>query len=59
MHLPQGRNEGDKGGTIPRAPSHYGGAEKLQQYHKFFICFRKTSVSNIGGPNLLLVPGAI
>jgi len=24
----QGRNEGDKGGTIPRAPSHCGGAKK-------------------------------
>jgi len=26
----QGRNEGDKGGTIPLAPSHYGGAEWLR-----------------------------
>jgi len=23
----QGRNEGGKGGTIPRVPNHYGGAE--------------------------------
>jgi len=28
-YLSQGRNEGGKGGTIPRAPIHYGGAELL------------------------------
>jgi len=26
----QGRNEGGKGGTIPRAPNHSGGAEILR-----------------------------
>jgi len=26
-YLLQGRNEGDKGGKIPRAPNHYGGAK--------------------------------
>jgi len=26
----QGRNERGKGGTIPRAPNHYGGAESLR-----------------------------
>jgi len=46
----QGRNEGAKGGTIPRAPNHYrgaeslrgrrmtaGGAEKFQKCHKHFL----------------------
>ena len=33
----QGRNEGGKGGAIPRAPSHYGGAEKSQRCHKYFL----------------------
>jgi len=27
----QGRNEEVKGGTIPRAPNHYGGAEPLRR----------------------------
>jgi len=41
--LRQGRNEGGKGATIPRAPNRYGGAESLrerqksQQYHKCFL----------------------
>jgi len=26
----QGRNEGDKGGTIPQAPDHYGDPESLR-----------------------------
>jgi len=50
----QGRNEGGKGAQFP---------EKSQQCHKYFlqehICFRKTSGSNRGAPNLLLAPGAI
>jgi len=66
--ITQRRNEGDgKGGEIPRAPNHYGGveslregAEKLQQCHEYFlqqhICFRKTSGSNMGAPNLFLAP---
>jgi len=50
----QGRNEGGKGGTIPRAPIHYGGAETLQgrritaggakksqQCHKYFLQYSK------------------
>jgi len=54
LPLWQGRNEGGKGGTIPRAPIHYGGAEsmrgrlitaggaeKSQQCHKFFLQYCK------------------
>ena len=65
----QGRN---KEGAIPRAPSHYGGAKSLQEGPRspnnvtssllssiHYICLRKTSVSNMGAPNLLLAPGAI
>ena len=50
----QGRNEGGKGGTIPWAPIHYGGAESLQerritvggaeksqQCHKYFLQYSK------------------
>jgi len=50
----QGRNEGEKGGTIPRAPIRYGGAESLlgrritaggaeksQQCHKYFLQYSK------------------
>jgi len=41
-----------------------GVAEKSQQCHNIlssiqYICFRKTSGSNMGAPNLLLAPGAI
>jgi len=39
------------------------GAEKSQQCYKYFlqqlICFRKTSGSNMGAPNLCLAPGTI
>jgi len=73
----QGRNEGGNGGTIPRAPNHYGGAESLRGAPNDcglrqkvptvsqvlssmeYICFRKTSGSNMGTPNLLLALGAI
>jgi len=66
----QGRNEGGKGSTILRAPNHYGGAESLLGPRKVLtmsqvlpsirqICFRKTSVSNMGAPNLILAPGGI
>jgi len=65
----QGRKDGEEGGTIPRAPDHYGGAESLrgtpnvcwgrrkvptisQLFASFqYICFRKTSGSNMGAPN--------
>ena len=49
-----GRNDGGKGGTIPRASIHYGGAESLQgrritaggaktsqQCHKYFLIYSK------------------
>jgi len=59
----QKRNQGGKAGAIPPAPNHYGGAEKSQQCHKYFlqqhICFRKASGSKMGGPNLFLAAGAI
>ena len=32
-----GRNEGEKGGTIPRASNHYEGAEKSKQSHRYFL----------------------
>jgi len=54
-------NEGD---TIPRAPNHCVGVESLRRASKSpdnvtstpiqYICFRKTSGSNMGAPNLLL-----
>jgi len=56
----QGRNDGGKGGTISRAPNHCGVVEKSQAFLSIqYICFRKTSGSNMGAPNLLLAPGAI
>jgi len=66
----QRRNEGGQGGhNSPGAESLWGrrmtvgGADKSQQCHKYFlqqhICFRKTSGSNMGAPNLFLAPGAI
>jgi len=55
------RNEGD---TIPQAANHCGCAELLRKASKSpdnvtstpieYICFRKTSGSNMGAPNLLL-----
>jgi len=59
-----------KGGAITWAPNHSGGAEILRGRQKIptmphvhtsiqHICFRKTSGSNTGAPNLLLAPGAI
>jgi len=33
----QGRNQGDKGGIIPRTPTHYGGAEKSEQCRKYVL----------------------
>jgi len=66
----QGRNNGGQEGTIPWASNHYGGAESVRGPQKVpkmsqvlssiqYICFRKTSGSNMGAPNLLLAPGAI
>ena len=66
----QGRNDGGQGGTIPRAPNPYGGAEWLWGRRKVptmsqvlssiqCIWFRKISGSNMGAPNLLLAPSAI
>jgi len=52
------RNDGGGGGTIPWRRITAGDAGKSQQSHKYF-CFRKTSGSNMGSPNLLLAPGAI
>ena len=61
----QGRHEGGQGSTIPRAPSNYGGPNLCGGRRKAptmsqalsstqYFCFRKTSVSNMGVPNLLL-----
>jgi len=66
----QGCNEGGKGAKFPRlrvtmgAPNGCGGHQKVPTTSQVpsstqYICFRKTSVSNTGAPNLLLVPGAI
>jgi len=51
-----GVTKGGKGGTIPRAPIHYGGAESLQgrritaggaeksqQCHKYFLQYSKST----------------
>jgi len=65
----QGRNEGERG-AIPRAtsrhgaPNHCGRRRKIPTMSQVLsslqcICFRKTTVSNMGAPNLLLAPGAI
>jgi len=49
----QRRNEGIKGGTIPRAPNHCGGRRKVPTTSQVlssiqYICFRKTSGWNMG-----------
>jgi len=46
------------------APKHCGGRRKVPKLSQLlsstqYICFRKTSGSNIGAPDLLLAPGAI
>jgi len=64
----QGRNVG---GTITLAPNDYRGAESLRvapndcgeplkvpTVSLQYICFRKSSGSNMGEPNLLLAPHA-
>ena len=35
---------GGKRGTIPRGKNHYGGAEKSQQCHKYFLQYRYNSI---------------
>jgi len=66
----QGRKDGGKGGTIPRAPNRYRGAKWLRRRRKVptmsqvlssvqNIWFWKISDSNMGTPNLHIVPGAI
>jgi len=73
VDLGQERNERGKAGAIPQVPSRYGGAKSvrgapnrqkvptmsqvLPSIH--YICFQKTSHSNMGAPNLLLAPGAM
>jgi len=55
----QGRNEGAQftGRRITmRAPK---SPDNVTRTSVQYICFRKTSGSNIGAPNLLLAPGAI
>jgi len=59
-----GRNEGGQGRAIPRVPNDCGGHRKVPTMSHVlssiqYICFRKTSGSNMGTPNLLLAPGAI
>jgi len=56
---------GGKEGTIPRAPNHYMGVEKLRGWRKIstisqvvssvqYICFRKTSWFEHGAPKFFL-----
>ena len=63
-------NEGGKGRTIPRTLNHYWGAEWLRGRRKVstmsqvlssiqYICFPKTSNSNVKPSSLLFAPGAI
>jgi len=66
----QGCKEGGKEAQFPGhritmgAPNHCGSRRKVLTMSQVlpsiqYICFRKTSVSNMGAPNLLLAPGAI
>jgi len=58
----QGRNDGGQGArflghqTTMRAPKSPNNVTRTSVQ---YICFRKTSGSNTGSPNLLLAPGAI
>jgi len=63
----QGHNDGGQGAQLPgrritmRAPNDCGAPKSPSNITKTsvqYICFRKTSGSNIGAPNLLLAPGA-
>jgi len=69
-NVDRGVTMGGKEGTIPRAPNHYMGVEKLRECRKIstilqvvssvqYICFRKTSWFEQRAPNFLLVPGTI
>ena len=64
----QGRNDEWQGAQFPgrritmRAPNDCGtpkSPSNITRTSVQYICFRKTSGSNIGSPNLLLAPGAI
>jgi len=66
----QARNEEGKGAQFPGrrvtmgAPNHCEGRRKVPTMSQVlssiqYMCFRKTSVSNMGAPDLLLAPGAI
>jgi len=62
-----GAQRGEKGGTIPLGTNHYVGVEWLRGSPKSpnnvtstsiqYICFRKTSGSNMGGAKLASFPG--
>jgi len=56
----QRRNECGKGEYSPDAVSLQGAKthnNAISTFSKQYICFRKTSGSNMGAPNLFLVPG--
>jgi len=56
----QGRNEGCKGVTIPRASSHWGAKSPNNFAVPSAIQYmysQKTLGSNMGAPNLFLAPG--
>jgi len=66
----QGRNEGDKGGTIPWAQNHCGGRGMTARGTKKSNSVASTFLNAVhslpkdlrferGAPNLLLAPGAI
>jgi len=64
----QGRNDGEQGAQFPkrritmRALNDCGARKSPNNVTRIsmqYICFRKTSGSKIGAPNLLLAPGAI
>jgi len=59
-----GAQRGGNGDAINWAPNHSGVAEMLRRRQMIAgapkcPCFRKTSGSKMGAPNLLLAPGAI
>jgi len=71
IYCGQGRNEGGNGGTISRAPNHYGGADSLREAPKSLNNVASTFFKTVhllpkdlkfehgGRQNLLLAPGAI
>jgi len=65
-----GEARGVARGTVTRAPSHHEGANSLRGHRRGptvsqvlslmqYICFQKTSASNMWPSNFLLAPGAI